>query len=200
VVGGWQINGGYFAETGQPITTISARDLNGDFDTAGDTSFFNPAGRPNTGTDVNFVCFNNGVNSIAASAAACGGNNRVVGYVAQDSTAQYIRGGVGAVATTGRGTISTPGLNVWNVALFKQTPVWGEGRYVQFRFEMFNTFNHPNFSLGTGGFGQLTTRATSFPGFATPGTSQFLNEKILSGGLGQAPFQRVIQLGLKFVF
>ncbi|MBI3949505.1 MAG: TonB-dependent receptor [Acidobacteria bacterium] len=200
VMNGWQINGAYIVESGQPITIISRRDLNGDFDTAGDTAFFNPNGRPNTGSDVNFVCWNGTTTSIATSVGGCGGDASVVGYVARDPNAQYIRGELGAVATLGRNTFLSPGINVWNLGIFKNTPFWGEDRYIQFRVELFNAFNHPNFIIGNGSVFGTNTNAVGFPGYATPGSSQFLDKTIFSGGLGQAPFQRVIQFGLKVTF
>ncbi|MBI3950562.1 MAG: TonB-dependent receptor [Acidobacteria bacterium] len=197
---GWQFNGAYLAETGQPLTIISRRDLNGDFDTAGDTAFFNPNGRPNTGTDVNFVCFDGTTTSITTSVAGCGGNARVVGYVAKDPNAQFIRGELGAITNLGRNTFLSPGVNVWNLGIFKNTLFWGEDRYIQFRVELINAFNHPSFTIGNGSVFINTSNSTGFPGYVTPGTSQFLDKTIFSGGLGQAPFQRVIQFGLKVIF
>jgi hypothetical protein len=137
---------------------------------------------------------------VAASAAACGGNARVVGYVAQNANAQFIRGREGMVTNLGRGTFESRGINAFNLGLFKQTPIWGENRYIQFRLELWNPFNHPNFIIGNGSVFGATAAASNLPGYITPGTAQFLDETIFSGGLGQAPFQRVIQFGLKLVF
>jgi hypothetical protein len=100
----------------------------------------------------------------------------------------------------GRNTFSSPGINVWNLAFFKNTPFWGEDRYIQFRVEMWNAFNHPNFAVGNGSVFPTTGNSTGLPGYVTPGTGDFLNKTIFSGGLGQAPFQRVIQWGLRVVF
>ncbi|MFH1575043.1 MAG: hypothetical protein ABIG68_13755, partial [Acidobacteriota bacterium] len=130
----------------------------------------------------------------------CGGNASVVGYVPRDPSARYIRGGTGAQTNMGRNTFQSPGINVWNLAFFKNTPVFGEGKSLQFRVEMWNAFNHPSFGIGTGTVFNSTVNATGFPGYVTPGTSQFLDETIFSGGLGNAPWQRIIQWGLKFVF
>ncbi len=39
-----------------------------------------------------------------------------------------------------------PGINNWDVSLSKRVPLYGERRYVQFRAEFFNAFNHTQFS------------------------------------------------------
>jgi hypothetical protein len=184
VLGGWQVNGAYIAESGQPISIISRRDLNGDFDTAGDTAIFNPAGIPATGTDVTPFTM----------------NGEVVGYVANDPTAQYIRGGTGSFSNLGRNTWISPGINVWNLSFLKNTLLHREDWNLQFRAELWNAFNNANHTLGAGSVFATTAAATGFPSYGTPGETGFLNETIFSGGLGQAPFQRVIQLGLKLMF
>jgi hypothetical protein len=198
LLNGWQINGTYLAESGQPLTVISRRDLNGDYDTAGDTAWENSAGREATGTDVNFVCWDG--SSASVDPAGCGGDNtQVVGYVARDPSARYIRGGTGAQTNMGRGTFTASGINVWNLGFFKNTRI-REGMELQFRVEMWNAMNHPNFVIGNGSVFNTTTNATTLPGYVTPGTSQFLDKTIFSGGLGNSPFQRVIQWGLRLNF
>jgi hypothetical protein len=197
ILGGWQVNGTYIAETGQPLTIISLRDLNGDFDTAGDTAFLNPSGAENTGTDVHDVCWDGSAARIAPSGCASAGE--VVGYVPIDPSARYIRGGVGAVANMGRGTFISPGINVWNLAFFRNVAV-RDGVKLQFRVELWNAFNHRNPVIGNGSVFNTRTNSTGFPGYVTPGTSQFLDENIFSGGLGNAPWQRIIQWGLRLTF
>src|SRR5437867_102384 len=39
-----------------------------------------------------------------------------------------------------------PGLNNWDMTIMKQFPLWSEVRRLQFRAEMYNAWNHPNFS------------------------------------------------------
>lgn len=206
LLNGWQLNGTYMAESGQPITVLAQRDVNGDGDTAGDTAFFNPSGTKNVGSDVNFVCWNGTATSIGASAAACGGNGNVVGYASQNPNAMYIRPGVGGESNLGRNTFITPGINNWNLALLKNTPFWGEGRELQFRVEMLNAFNHPSYTLGKGGTSQFTGSAQNLPGYGTPGSPQFLDKTNISGAFAglsttsATAFQRVIQFGAKLIF
>jgi len=206
MLSGWGVNGSYVAETGQPVTVLSFRDLNGNVDTAGDPAFENPSGQPRTGTWVNYVCRGT-TTTIAASAAGCGGAANVVGYVAQNPNAQFVRGETGALQgvglnMTGRGNVIASGINSVNLALFKNTAIWGEGRSLRFGVQLVNAFNHPSFAIGNGSAipDAANTSALNFPGFVTPNSPQFLDKRIFSGGLGQSPFQRVIQFDLKLIF
>ena len=105
---GWQWNGTYLFQSGQPITIQSAADSNGNLDSAGDRVILNPSGADRTGTAVNFVCRNaGGSTSIATSAGACGGNASVVGYVAANPNARYVQAGLGAIANVGRNTVDS---------------------------------------------------------------------------------------------
>jgi hypothetical protein len=58
-------------------------------------------------------------------------------------------------------SIRGPGFNNWDMGFFKNF-AFKESLRLQFRAEMFNTWNHTNFSgidatYGTGGFGQITS-------------------------------------------
>ncbi len=197
---GWNVSGTYIAESGQPLTPLSRRDTNGDFDTAGDRAFFNPGGNRSLGTDVTTVCWNGTVVS-----TGCSSSSQIVGYVANDPGAFYVRPGTGSfpagsLGQLGRNTIMGPGINNWNISIFKDTPFWGEARVIRFQADFVNAFNHPSFSFGNGSVFGTTAAATGLPNFATPGTPGFLDETILSGSLGQSPFQRVIQFSLKVLF
>ena len=151
---------------------------------------------------MNFVCWNGTTTSIGASAATCGGAGNVVGYVAQNPNAQYVRARHGMVTNLGRNTHLMPGNNTAYLSLFKNVKLH-ERTELQFRVEMYNAFNHASYTLGSGTFlGQTasTSPARSTPGYATPGSSQFLQDSVFSGGMGNAPFQRIIQWGIKLLF
>ena len=198
----WEFTGSYILESGQPVSVLSFADANGDGDNVGDTAYFNPNGQKNVGTNVNFVCWNGTTTSIAASATACGGNANVVGYAAQNPNAQYIQAQAGMVTNLGRNTFTMPGINTANLGFFRNINV-AEGKKLQLRVEMFNAFNHPSFTLGTGtvlGLTASSSPARNNPGYVTPGSSQFLKSDVFSGGLGNAPFQRIIQWGAKLTF
>jgi hypothetical protein len=77
----------------------------------------------------------------------------------------------------GRGVVTGPSFQRWDVSLFKNTKLRGESMYLQFRAETFNTFNHTN-------FGAVGTNIT---------LSTF-------GKVTSANDARIMQLGLKLYF
>lgn len=207
---GWEWVGTYLAQSGQPITALSGVDSNANGDSAGDRTILNPAGIDRTGTIVDFVCNDGpgGATRIVSASAVdpvtgvipCGiGNDaNVVGYVAENGNAKYVQAGVGARPNVGRDTISTPGLNIWNMSILK-TIKFSERLSLQFRAATFNTFNHPNPSIGlptnNGTIDQnqnANPLSTAYP-FVTAG-NLFLNNTIFNGG------SRRMELGLKLMF
>lgn len=193
-INGWQINGTNIIQSGQPITVQSGQDANGNLDGAGDRAIFNPAGTTRTGSSTNFVCRSGtGVISTSTSAGGCGGNAFVIGYVAVNPAAMYVLARPGSVTTVGRNTETSPGLNNWDLALFKNTNIT-EKVNLQFRFEAFNAFNHRQFSYANGGVFGNSSAATSAFGYSRVTASNFLDPKQLNGG------SRNIQLGLKLIF
>jgi hypothetical protein len=210
----WEWVGTYLAESGQPVTALSGVDSNGNGDSAGDRVILNSGGVDRTGTVVDFVC-NDGAGGrtriVPASAVdptlgiPCGPivagaftDANVVGYVAENPNARYVQAGVGSRANVGRNTVSTPGLNIWNMSLLKSITLT-ERFKLQFRFETYNTFNHANPSIGLPtNNGTLDQNAnpnplsTAYP-FVTAG-NLFLNNAIFNGG------KRAMQLGLKILF
>jgi hypothetical protein len=46
----------------------------------------------------------------------------------------------------GNGILRGPGLNNWDISLTRRVPLFSESRYLQFRWEMFNAFNHTQFT------------------------------------------------------
>jgi hypothetical protein len=198
---GWSWAGGYIAESGQPVTVISRRDINGDVDTAGDFAFHNPGGTPNVGSDSQSVCWNGTAVSFGCSTAS-----QIVGYVSLVPNAEWVRPGRGGVANGGRGNHVAGFINNWDLAITKRTSVWGEHRVLEFTTELVNAFNHASFTIGSGSaFGGATFSGPASPAatntaYVQPGTTNFLKDNSFSGGLGQSPFQRVIQFSLRFIF
>jgi hypothetical protein len=215
---GWEWAGSYLAESGQPVTPLSGIDSNVNGDSAGDRTVINPAGRGLTGSTVSSVC-NFGPGG-ATSFGDCDPNHAddplptcdpatdpnhcvdptpaaafTVGYLADDATARFIQAGVGAKSNGGRNTVYTPGLNIWNMALIKNTRI-SERFSLQFRAETYNTFNHRNFSIGlpsnNGTLDQVTNPNPLSAGyiFVTSG-NLFLNNHQFNGG------SRTMQLGLR---
>jgi|SRR5690242_4549917 len=199
VAHGWQWGGSYLAQTGQPVTPLSGVDSNFNGDAAGDRTIINPAGSGLTGSAVNFICNDGagGATRIVSDSSTCGSGNdaNIVGYVAIDPTARFIQAGPGAKANAGRDTVTTPGLNVWNMSLYKTTKLT-ERFSLQLRWETYNTFNHRNFSLGlptnNGTLDQVSNPNPLSAGyiFVTSG-NLFLNNHQFNGG------NRTMQLGLR---
>ncbi len=197
---GWSVTGTYLAQTGQPVTLLSNTDSNVNGSSAGDRAIFNPNGTANTGSLLGFVCLNGaGATSTVTSIGACpGGDANIAGYYALNPTARFVQAGRGARSTLGRDTFGTPGLNIWNMALIKNTKI-NERFSVQFRAETYDTFNHRNFSIGlpsnNGANDQINNPnplSTTYS-FVTAG-SLFLNAHAFNGG------SRALQLGVKLIF
>ena len=214
----WEWSGTYLAQSGQPVTPLSNVDANANGDGAGDRTIINPAGVGLTATAVIPVC-NFGPGG-ATSTGDCDPNhaddpakncnpatdpnkcidptpaaNFTVGYLALDPKARFVQAGVGARANAGRNTVSTPGLNIWNMSLFK-TMRFTERASLQFRFQTYDTFNHQNYSLGlptnNGTIDQDTNTNPLNTSYIFVTSSQFLNKFIFNGG------SRNVELGLRF--
>jgi hypothetical protein len=79
-------------------------------------------------------------------------------------------------------TVNNPGVNNWNLSLFKNNYFGSENKYnLQFRLETFNAFNHPQFGA---------------PNANVNAGSQF---GVISS-MGSFYNQRLVQLALKFIF
>jgi len=215
---GWEWGGTYLAESGQPVTPLSGVDSNANGDSAGDRTIINAAGLKSVGTSVNAVCNAGpggatsivGIDSVTG-AWQCGAEDdaNIVGYVVApasigddsgpiNANARFVQAGVGALANAGRNTVSTPGLNIWNMSLMKNTRIT-ERFSLQFRAETYNTFNHRNFSIGlptNNGTLDQTTNANPLSAgyiFVTSG-NLFLNNHQFNGG------SRTMQLGLRLIW
>ena len=198
---GWEWSGSYIAESGQPVTPLSDNDANANGDGAGDRAILNPNGVGLTGTIVDPVC-NDGAGGatrvITATAAACASDAHIVGYVAEISTARFVQAGTGAQANAGRNIINSPGLNIWNMSIFKSTK-FTERFTLQFRADTYDTFNHRNFSIGlptnNGALDQTTNPNPFAASYVNVDSgSRFLNSRLFNGG------SRTMQLGLKLVW
>ncbi len=133
VVNGWQNQGIITAQTGSPFS-IGAQT--------------NSAA---TGVGSELADAVPGVSSKIA-------NRGVNGYF---NTAAFRNAAPGTVGTTGRNLLYGPSLVNVDMSLFKEFNVHEHGK-VQFRAELFNLFNHPNFfnpdaTVGDGSFGRLTS-------------------------------------------
>jgi len=197
---GWQWNGTYLVQTGQPVSILSNADANANGDAAGDRGILNPGGIARVGTAVDYVCVGTGgATSVAPVRPGCsGGSGNVAGYVARNPNAQYVQAALGAFPTLGRNSFESPGMNIWNLGLFKNTKLT-EGATLQFRVDTFNTFNHRNFSLAqptvfqTGVLIGTVNNALSTT-YSNLTSDLFLNDRQFTGG------RREVQLGVKLIW
>ncbi|HWR51975.1 MAG TPA: hypothetical protein VN428_12755, partial [Bryobacteraceae bacterium] len=61
-------------------------------------------------------------------------------------TEAFARPAKGTFGNAGAGILRGPGTNNWDVSITKRFPLGAEERYLQFRGEMFNVWNHTQFS------------------------------------------------------
>jgi hypothetical protein len=134
IIGGWQMNGIYTAQSGFPIT-IQAADVGGVLDSFG-TNRANVTGDPNAGGGSIEKWFNTGA---------------------------FTQPGLGQFGGTPRNFLRGPGLSNLDLALFKNFDL-PRGARLQFRVESFNAFNHPQFTadgvstnMTSPTFGRLTS-------------------------------------------
>src|SRR5215831_16666252 len=172
VLGGWQYQGLWAFQTGAHFTPYCA---------TGGRCDFNKDGTRNDRPDAMLRDFNasrtqwmNGWFNAGSAPASC-----LFGAGCLFTTPC-----LGCDGNLGRNTFQGPGY--WNTdqSLFKNIKA-GERYNFQFRFEVFNVFNHPNFKL---------------PSSATG--ANYAN-RITSGNFGQSAGEinpRLVQLGLKFMF
>jgi hypothetical protein len=152
VAGGWIITGITTFSTGAPIFITSP----------------NTTGIVYTSVRANRLC--NGSDSKYS------GNLRTDGFIEFD-TSCFASPAVGYFGTSGRSPIDGPGINNWDLGLEKTFSIREQTR-LEFRGELFNAFNHAQFTM-------LTTDTGSGANF---------------GRISSARAPRLIQLGLKLLF
>jgi len=191
VLGNWNFAPVYTYESGQWATVQSRRDVNLNYDSAGDRVIFNPAGVSNTGSDITALTATAGPNA-----------GKTVAYLATNPSAQYISGGPGAMTTTRRNTLQTPGTNNFDLGVYKDISITER---FQFRFgaQFANIINHPQYIPGTNpGFGlgvndvaSFTTVTSSYDSYVNPAKAEFNQPKTVF-----ASNARTIGLVAKFSF
>ncbi len=156
-LGGWQVSGLFYYYTGTPLTITEATQDPG------------------------------GIGCLISSPVACrpditGNPNENAGHVVPaffvTSVFQQVPNAQTRVGNSGRGVLTGPKFQRWDFAVFKNTKVYSEHMYVQFRVEAINVFNHTNFA----GVGTAFTTASTF------GTVTSTNDA------------RIMQVGLKFYY
>ena len=122
---------------------------------------------------------------------------RTVGYLAVNPNAQYIQAGLGALATGGRNTLQLPGINNLDFSLFKNFQIH-ESWKLQFRADLYNAFNHPQYTPGSVNGVEATSQTSgSATGLVTTGLNPTLFDR---PDLVFSSHPRVVQLALRLNF
>jgi hypothetical protein len=206
---GWQVNTIFMYETGYPILfydNYSDLPLTNEGPGNGNNDRWNIKGDPknlkwsssepipflaNTvDEDGNVIARNSACTSVANTPALLESLDYVGGCYAQNGTIIYPNA-FGTFGNMGRNIFRGPGFVNWDASIFK-TWNFGDRLRFQFRFEVFNVLNHPDFASGSVG-NDLSSPDSLGRANATPDV-QAANPVIGSGG------SRHIQFGLKFIW
>ena len=161
VVNGWQLSGIYTAQTGRPRNVTFRTTKAVDF-----------TGTPSQGPRLDHI----------ASAILPRGERTFERYF---NTEAFALPEVGTFGNMARSVIRDPGINSWDLAIFKNFK-FKERASIQFRAETYNTFNHTQFNL--------IDRA----GRWNPATGAQVDKRF--GQLIGANDARIIQLALRLLF
>jgi hypothetical protein len=166
------------AESPMLATVQSGIDSNLNGDSAGDRVIINTAGDPGAGS---------GVTPLKNSAG------ETVGYLAANPNARYISAGLGAYSNGGRSTLPVRGINNFDLSFSKRIPVT-EHKLVEIRAEMYNAFNHSQFTPGllNNTYPQIRTDTRNY---LIPFNVDFNNPETAFGNNA-----RSVQMALRFQF
>jgi hypothetical protein len=207
---GWQLNTIIAMQSGQPWNVNDQTfDFSGTGELADRWNFYgNPSDFKSQGP--NGLAYFPGISSAPclAKATALDGTNPIKPYTTSLGIGGCYANGSSILIPSGIGNFGTMGRNIFRDTGFHNVDLsvtknfrFGERLKAQFRAEMFNVFNHPEFANpwgATSGYGQAAFADPSVPGqfgcgCSTPDNAAF-NPVLGSGS------NRAIQLGLKFIF
>jgi hypothetical protein len=203
---GWQWQGTWQVYNGPPVTILNGADAIG-AGSAGARPLVNKSAKGNGVTFPDFVCNDGagGATRVVIDSSTCGSgdDSNIVGYVAEDPTARYLFAAEGSKSNLGRDTFQSPGVNLWNMGIQKDTSI-GERVHAIFSVSAYDVFNHRNFALaqpdvliaGSGGSSNinLINNALSTTYSNILGKGLFLNKTQFWGG------SRILRLGVKLTF
>jgi hypothetical protein len=198
LAGNWRFVGTYTYESPEYVTVQSAQDSNLNGDTAGDRAFLNPAGNPKTGSDVTALCKSTLPTSLSCTTTDTNTLSQVapyiVGYVANDASARYIRAGLGVFPNAGRNTLPTRPIDNFDMSFAKKFAV-REGQTLEFRGDFSNIFNHPQYTPGYVNSVKKQDQYITTRAFLTPGNQDFAAwDRVFNSNA------RSVQLVLRYIF
>lgn len=216
LLGGFNFAGTLTFESGEKAVVRSGIDSNQNGDSAGDRTIINASGAKNTFSLVcaiaangQFVTSSGALTSTAANCTNSPSNTAsrtaTVAYLALNPNAQYIQAGLGAHTNAGRNTMQLPGIRNVDFSVFKNFH-FTEGKYIQFRADLFNAFNHPQWTPGSVNGAEATS--------ITSGSGANINNIQANGDFANPSFQgifnrpdlvytshpRIIQLAVRLNF
>jgi hypothetical protein len=160
-IGSWELSGIVSAQSGGPLTLYAGQD------------------RSQTGIGSDRA---QQISQQAYSKGSCGTAKPCLHWL---NAAAFTLPAIGQFGNVGKGEFTGPGFFNWDMGIFKNFPV-KERLTIQFRAELFNAFNHPNFATdNTNSAAKSPVQTVSSAGF---------------GNILAANDPRIIQLALKVSF
>jgi hypothetical protein len=160
-LGGWELSGIATAESGAPLTLFSGQD------------------NSKTGIGLDHA---QQISTQVYLKGSCGTTSPCLHWL---NPAAFTLPPTGSAGNVAKGAFTGPGFFNWDMGVFKNFPVQDK-LAIQFRGELFNAFNHTNFSTdNTGSRAKSPVQTVSAGGF---------------GNILAANDPRIIQLALKVVF
>lgn len=152
VLGGWQVSGVIQAQTGTPFTVATGDDFAG-VGVGSGSQYWYLNGDPILASGDRR--FSSGV----------GDKNYYIRTTTPDGKAMFTAPATGTYANQFRNSLYNPGVQSWNLAMFKSFQVL-EGHRLQFRADAYNLPNHPNWGSvdsnpRSGTFGKVTSKSSS---------------------------------------
>jgi outer membrane receptor protein involved in Fe transport len=179
LLGNWRWVTTYTYESPEYVTVQSGVDSNLNGDSAGDRTIINPSGDPNKGSSVTALRNTRG---------------DIVAYVADDPGARYVKAGLGALPNSGRNTLPTRPTNNFDMSFAKKFTI-GENKDLEFRGDIGNIFNHPQYTPGYINSVRLQDTYVTSRSFLIPGDPSFAKwDEVFASN------SRSVQLVLRFVF
>jgi hypothetical protein len=143
LLGGWQISGATFIQSGTPFSITRSNDIAG----VGDGSIGQPV-------DLVGDIYANSNGQFSAGS----GNDDNFAF----NPKAFANPAAGKFGNSTRNILRNPGAQQWDIALFKNFVLGGTHR-IQFRAEVFNFINHPNLNgpntdITNSNFGRIITK------------------------------------------
>jgi hypothetical protein len=159
IVGNWAFSGAWIYEAPEYATPQSAMDANLNGDSAADRVVINTNGDRLVTSD------------ITALVSSRNGANQTVGYLVTNPNAYYIRARPGVYTVSGRNILKMRPVDNFDISVGKIVP-FKENYKVEFRVDMYNAFNHPQYIPGR----PIRVNTSSHSGetnYLTPGNPVF---------------------------